>query len=140
MIVAVIILAAALALAIGGNIAQGVRATSATAGQLADRAALGIANRTQMLAEAERNAAIARATQAEAEAKSATEAFRTLQRMANAEREEINRRVQAHLESGNAADSAAFLGSLLADPLPGVARAPAATASADRGDAKPPTV
>ncbi len=140
MIVAVVILAAALALSIGGNIAQGYSTSSAVNGERAALAAGAMANRTQQLAEAERDAANARAEKAEAEATENKTAFVTLQRMANAEREEINRRVQAHLESGNAADSAAFLGSLLADPLPGVARAPAATAGADRGDAKPPSV
>ncbi len=140
MTVAVIVLAVALAGAIIGLIAAGVRASSAANGERAAMAVAGIANRTQLAAELERDHERAARVEAETEATNNKTAFVTLQRMANAEREEINRRVQAHLDSGSAADASQFLTGLLAAPLPGVAVDAGDAGSGGSGHTEPAAV
>ncbi len=131
MIVA-LIAAIALAALLGGlNVAQLVQSRGLLSRAEASDASGLATSKLLLVAEADRDRANARASQAEAERDIASAQLATTVRMANAEREETNRRVQKLLDSGTAADAAGFLSTLLLSPLPGVATGPAVAAGAD---------
>jgi hypothetical protein len=136
-------LVAILATSVAYNVMQGRWVQSAHAGELAAVGAATLANRTQLLAERERDQAVAAAAQVTRERDDAFAALETSQRAATAAREELTRRVQKLLDAGTTANSSDFLADLLSSPMPGVpdAAGPAADAAAERdGDRESPAV